>query len=270
MGEKVAKDASEANAIVLETSEVSVAEGSEPAGCALMRDGSTTTVSTDILDKLHLCVAQNAKDLRETGHLIPGHYGPLASNVASILERLGKVAGLAAAALAWPPQAISVALAEDPERFTSLDIMIDADFEEGVYPPDDFDSRTRAINGEKNSLEFCMLLFANIREKPKWDLHQCASDAYTRSLGQNMGRIEQASISFAMRQCLGDLDWFLSVLGTTRARFDKLSDAILADGAVIQDGVATLFAKRNLPYNLPNAKKNGKRRRPYQYKNQAS
>lgn len=226
--------------------------------------------SPSLVAGLDDCLVRLVRDLRATGYIAPLSYAPIAKCVASLLESLGKVAGLAAGALAWPPEALVAAVEEDPRRFTSLDSLMDADIEEGCVPPYDFDSRSRAINGVKNSLEFTILLFGNIRDRPEWDLHKCASDAYNRSLGRHMSYIEQCSICVAMKSFLGDRAWFVRAIGTTFPELHILTTSIASNGAVIQEKVAELHKERDIPYEMPHASKHGKRRKPYQGRTSAA
>lgn len=219
--------------------------------------------SEDLVDSFRACLAQNVADLKDCRHLKPTHYSAICRCVSRLLQRLGKVASLASDALAWPPNAIDVAVAEDPERFTTLASMMDADIEENCYPPHCLDSRSRAINCVKNSLEFTVHLFNNIQSQSTWKLHKCASDAYLRSLGKGVGKMQQQTICLAMRS-LGDHDWFAAALGTTRSRLVHLIELILVDAATIFKALVQLHKERNIPYEFPAAAKSGKKRRPYQ------
>lgn len=217
----------------------------------------------DLVGDLQECLRLNVADLNEHGHLCPRQYQQICICVSNILGRLGKVAGLAASALTWSIEALGDAIEDDPERFTTLDSMMDADLEENCYPPHDYDSRTRAINGVKNSLEFTVYLLNNVKTEIAWELHKCASDAFLRSLGRNMGGMEKKSVCFAMRACLKDIDWFVNIVGTSRESMPEQIDAVLAAATVILGAVKVLHEERKFPYDMAIAAKNSKRRQPY-------
>ena len=67
--------------------------------------------------------------------------------------------------LDWCVENIPLMVAEDPERFTSVDALLAADAEEDCLPPEDWDSRTRAVNGVTKALVFSQLLFRGLSKE---------------------------------------------------------------------------------------------------------
>lgn len=108
-----------------------------------------------------------------------------------------------------------------------------------------------------------MYLLNNVKTETAWELHKCASDAFLRSLGKQMGSMEKRSISIAMRACLKDLDWFIGIVGTSRKNMPEQIEGVLEDANTILNAVRELHISRDLPYDLPVAGKKAKRRQPY-------